>query len=196
MSRTLLAAAAAVTLHVTVAHAAGPSIDEHVSPAGTRFVLATVPEANDLAIQVVWPTDWAMDRDINHAAPVMATATQFASGAEGYDPGTLNVLFEDTDAAASLRVDSQFVYGSMELPRRGAEDVLTAINAHLRAPGSKRRGFAAIGTRSGNLWPRSGKGLRRSHTTPYTGQHSVIIPSGHQPSFETWMQQGGWNGPT
>ena len=134
MSRTTLAAAAALALHVTVAHAAGPSIDEHVSPGGTRFVLATVPEADYLEIQVAWPTDWAADGDINHAAPILATTSQLASGAEGFDPGDLFVLFEDADADALLTFDSEFVYGSIALPPRGAEGVLSAINAHLRAP--------------------------------------------------------------
>lgn len=78
-SKTLLAAAT-LALHVTGAHADGAAINEHLSPGGARFVLATVPEADDLVIQVAWPTDWAVDRDIDHAVPVLAAISLFSGG--------------------------------------------------------------------------------------------------------------------
>ena len=131
MSKTLLAAAT-LALHVTVAHADSARIDEHVSPGGTRFVLATVPEADELAIQVAWPTDWAVNRDINHVAPILATISQFAGGAEGFDPGALEVRLRELGATTRLSIDSQFAYGTVLSPVNDAEDVLATVNAHLR----------------------------------------------------------------
>ena len=133
MGKTLLAAAA-LALHVTVAQAGSVTVDEHVSAGGTRLVLVSVPEADDLVIQVAWPTDWAVNPDINPTAPVLATISQFVSGSEELDPGALGVLLDDAGAEAHLTLDSQFVYGSIVVPREGAEDVLIAINDHLRAP--------------------------------------------------------------
>ena len=133
MSQALLAAAT-LALHFTVAHAASPSIDQHLSPGGSRFVLATVPEADELVIQVAWPTDWAVNRNINHAVPVLATISLLSGGAKGFDPGALYVHMEDLGAEARLTIDSQFVYGTILSPLSDAKDVLAAINAHLRAP--------------------------------------------------------------
>ncbi len=140
MGRILLSLAM-LALCVTHAHAVGPSIGEHLSPGGTRFVLAVVPKAHDVAIRVAWHTDWAMDDDMNHAVPILATTSQFNSGADGFDPGALNVLFDDADADARLTIDSQFVYGSIVSPRHDAEYVLAAINAHLRAPSFEETSF-------------------------------------------------------
>lgn len=127
-------AAAMLSLHVTVAHAASPEIEEHHSPGGTRFVLVSVPEAEKLVIQLAWPTDWAVNPAVNPTAPVLATRSQFVSGSEEHDPGVLGVLLDDAGAEAHLTLDSQFAYGSIVVPRKGAEDVLAAINDHLRTP--------------------------------------------------------------
>ena len=127
-------AAAILALHLTGAHAADVSIDEHLSPGGTEFVLARVPGANELVIQVAWPTGWAVNADVNHAAPILAMRSQFLGGAEGFDPGALKVQLNDAGAEAHLTLDSQFMYGSIVLPHEGAEDVLSAVNVHLRAP--------------------------------------------------------------
>ena len=133
MSKTLLTAAT-LALHVTVALAGSPSIDEHLSSGGSRFVLATVPEADELVIRVAWPTDWAVKRDINHAVPILAMISLFAGGAEGFDPGAFDVRMEDLGAEARLTIGPQFAFGTMVMPRRDAGEVLSAINAHLRAP--------------------------------------------------------------
>ena len=130
----MLPAAAILALHLTGACTTGPSIDEHLSLGGTEFVLARVPEADDLVIQVAWPTDWAVSTDINHAAAMLAMRSQFLGGAEGFDPGALKVQLNDAGAEADLTLDPEFMYGSIVLPREGAEDVLAAINVHLRAP--------------------------------------------------------------
>ena len=133
MSKALLAAAT-LALHVAVAHAASPSIDEHLSPGGARFVLASVPEAEDLVIQVAWPVEWAVDRTVNQVTPILATTSQFASGAEGHHPGDFFDLLEDAYAEARLTVDQDFAYGTLLSPLGDAEDVLAAVNAHLRTP--------------------------------------------------------------
>ena len=130
----ILPAAAMLALHLTGACATGPSIDEHLSPGGAEFVLARVSGSDDLAIRVAWPTDWAVNTGINHAAPILAMRSQFLGGAEGFEPGALKVRLNDAVAEADLTLDSQFMYGFIVLPREGAEDVLAAINAHLRAP--------------------------------------------------------------
>lgn len=127
-------AAAVLSLHVAMAHAASQEIEEHLSLGGTRFVLVSVPEAEKLVIQLAWPTDWAVNPAVNPTAPVLATRSQFVSGSEEHDPGALGVLLDDAGAEAHLTLDSQFVYGSIVVPRKGAEDVLAAINDHLRAP--------------------------------------------------------------
>ena len=123
-----------LALHLAGACSTGPSIDEHLSPGGTEFVLARVPGADDLVIQVAWPTDWTVNADINRAAAMLAMRSQFLGGAEGFEPGALKVRLNDADAEAHLTLDPEFMYGSIALPREGADDVLAAINAHLRAP--------------------------------------------------------------
>ena len=143
MGKTLLAAAA-LALHVTVAQAGSVTVDEHVSPDGTRFVLVSVPEADDLVMQVAWPTDWAVNPAVNPTAPVLATRSQFVSGSEEHDPGALGVLLDDAGAEAHLTLDSQFVYGSIVVPRKGAEDVLAAVNDHLRAPSFDESWFTRV----------------------------------------------------
>ncbi|MCY3879681.1 MAG: hypothetical protein OXF74_10960 [Rhodobacteraceae bacterium] len=130
----ILPAAAILALHLTGACATSPSIVESLSPGGTEFVLARVPGADHLVIQVAWPTDWAVNTGINHAAPILAMRSQFLGGAEGFEPGALKVQLNDAGAEAYLTLDSQFIYGTIVLPREGAEDVLAAINVHLRAP--------------------------------------------------------------
>ncbi len=133
MTKALLASAV-LALQMTESFAASPSIDEHLSAGGARFVLASVPEAEDLVIQVAWPVDWAVDRTINQVAPILATTSQFASGAEGYDPGDFFALLEGAGAEARLTVDQDFAYGTVLSPLGDAEDVLAAVNAHLRRP--------------------------------------------------------------
>ena len=99
MNKSFLATAM-LSLQVTLAHAASPDIEEYHSPGGTRFVLVSVPEAKKLVIQVTWPTDWAVNPDINPTAPVLATRSQFVSGSEELDPGALGVLLDDAGAKA------------------------------------------------------------------------------------------------
>lgn len=143
MSKMLLVAAV-LALHMTGANAASPSIGEHVSADGTRFVLVSVPEADEIVIQVAWPTDWAVNRESNHVAPILATRSQFLGGAEGFGPGALNVSLNDAGAEAHLTLDSQFVYCSIVLPDNGVEGVLAAINSHLRSPRFDERWFRRI----------------------------------------------------
>lgn len=135
-------AAAALALHVTVAQADSVKIDEHVSLDGTGFVLVSVPDVDDLVMQVAWPTGWAVNPDINPTAPVLATRSQFVSGSEELDPGALGVLLDDAGAEAHLTLDSEFVYGSIVVPRKDAEDVLAAVNDHLRAPSFEESWFS------------------------------------------------------
>lgn len=140
----LMLVATMLALHMTGANAASPSIGEHLSAHGTRFVLVSVAEADELVIQVAWPTDWAVNRDTNHVAPILATRSQFLGGAESSEPGALNVHLNDAGAEAHLTLDSQFVYCSIVLPDNGAEGVLAAINANLRSPRFDEQWFRRI----------------------------------------------------
>ncbi|GGY08122.1 hypothetical protein GCM10007160_39350 [Litchfieldella qijiaojingensis] len=47
-----------------------PAASSEVSPGGIHYTLIHVPEGDDVAMHVAWPTDWAYREDTNKAAAV------------------------------------------------------------------------------------------------------------------------------
>jgi hypothetical protein len=50
-----------------------PAAHTETSPGGIEYVRLFIPEAKDVAIQLAWPSDWALRDDVNQAVPYIGT---------------------------------------------------------------------------------------------------------------------------
>lgn len=57
-----------------------PSASNEVSPGGIAYTLLAMPESDDVAVQVAWPTDWAYRENTNPAAALVGSELILAGG--------------------------------------------------------------------------------------------------------------------
>ncbi|MGS2744513.1 M16 family metallopeptidase [Halomonas sp. LS-001] len=112
-----------------------PSASNEVSPEGIEFTLLAMPESDDVAVNVAWPTDWNYRENTNPAAAMVGAKLILAGGAEGYPAGEVNEQLADLKAEGSLYgAANDHIVGAMVLERDDLSEVVEIANAHLRAP--------------------------------------------------------------
>ncbi|WP_404400440.1 M16 family metallopeptidase [Pelagibacterium halotolerans] len=95
------------------AFGADGTVDRLTSPAGHAFLFMAMPDANAVAIEISWPSDWAYAEDRNPAVPYVGADSILYSGAGDLEAGDFAEQFADTLAEAYLIVGPDEVRGSL-----------------------------------------------------------------------------------
>lgn len=112
-----------------------PAVSNEVSPEGIEFTLLTMPESDDVAVQVAWPTDWAYRENTNPAAALVGSELILAGGAEGYPAGEAAERLADLNTEGRLYGSANdHIVGELVFERDDINEVVEIANAHLRAP--------------------------------------------------------------
>ncbi len=111
-----------------------PAAYTETSPAGITYTRLYMPEAESVAIQIAWPTDWATRENVNQAIPYIGVDLILAGGAEGYPAGEVTETFADLKAEAHLSVTPDNVLGQLTVPKENLAKAVEIAGAHLRAP--------------------------------------------------------------
>ncbi len=138
----------AVTLALALLLAAckedSPRASHETSPAGIAYALLSLPGAEDVAIRVAWPSNWASRPDVNQAVPHIGTDLMLSGGTEGHTPGEAVELFGDLQATARLSARPGIVEGALIAPRDRIARAAAVAGAHLHAPALDRQWFARM----------------------------------------------------
>lgn len=133
MTRLLIAVFALVTL--VACQDDSPTAEQATSPAGTEFTLITLPDHEDVSIQIAWPTDWAYRAETNKAAPFVGADLILAGGAEGFPAGEVVERFADLNSEGTVYAAvNDHVIGELTFERGNLDETIEIANAHLRAP--------------------------------------------------------------
>ena len=112
-----------------------PIASSEVSPGGIEYTLLHMPESDEVAVNVAWPTDWAYREDTNQAAALVGSELILAGGAEGHPAGEVGERLADLNAEGSLYgVASDHIVGELIFERDDISEVIEIANAHLRKP--------------------------------------------------------------
>jgi len=121
-----------------------------ISPGGVEYVHLYMPDTEDVAIQIAWPTAWAMRDSVNQAVPYIGADLIMAGGATGFAPGEAAEIFLDLGAVGSLWVTSDALFGEILVPKENLDKAAEVAGVHLAQPtmnadwfGRIRDGFAA-----------------------------------------------------
>lgn len=143
MTRLLIAVLALVTL--AACQDDNPTAEQATSPAGTEFTLITLPDHEDVSIQIAWPTDWAYRAETNKAAPLVGADLILAGGAEGFPAGEVVERFADLNSEGTVYAAvNDHVIGELTFERNNLDETIEIANAHLRAPTLDETWFARI----------------------------------------------------
>ncbi|WP_299403654.1 insulinase family protein [uncultured Roseobacter sp.] len=121
-----------------------PSSNTETSPGGIDYVRLYIPEAEVVAIQIAWPTDWPLREDANQAVPYIGADLILAGGADGFPASEVVEMFADLQVTGRLSVTSDNVLGSLVAPKENLGKAFEIANAHLRAPLLERGWFEGI----------------------------------------------------
>ena len=120
------------------------------SPGGFEYARLYIPKAEDVAIQIAWPSTWAFREDVNQAVPYIGTDLILAGGAEGFPPGEVVETFADLNAEGAMWVTADHLHGELIAPRENLDKAVEIAAAHLAKPtmdeawfGRIQQGFAA-----------------------------------------------------
>ncbi|WP_299548651.1 insulinase family protein [uncultured Tateyamaria sp.] len=138
------AVAVIATLMLTGCGDDAPSSNTETSPGGIDYVRLYIPEAEVVAIQIAWPTDWPLREDANQAVPYIGADLILAGGAEGFPAREVVEMFADLQVTGRLSVTSDSVLGSLVAPEENLKKAVEIANAHLRAPLLEKRWFEEI----------------------------------------------------
>ncbi|MDQ7733350.1 insulinase family protein [Halomonas sp. SpR1] len=112
-----------------------PTASNEVSPGGIEYILLHMPESDEVAVNVAWPTDWAYREDTNQAAARVGSELILAGGAQGYPAGEVGERLADLNAEGILYgVANDHVVGELVFERDDVSEVIEIANAHLREP--------------------------------------------------------------
>ncbi len=114
------------------------------SPSGIEYTRLYMPGAEDVAIQIAWPTDWALRDDVNQAVPYIGTDLILAGGAEGYPPGEVVETFADLKAQGSMWVTADHLHGKLIAPKENLDKAIKIAAAHLAKPTMDQAWFDRI----------------------------------------------------
>jgi len=104
------------------------------SPGGIEYTRLYIPEAEDVAIQIAWPTDWALRDDVNQAVPYIGTDLILGGGAEGFPPGEVVETFADLKAEGTMWVTADHLHGQLIAPLGNLDKAIEIAAAHLARP--------------------------------------------------------------
>lgn len=121
-----------------------PSASVETTPAGLAYHLIHMPDEEEVAIWVAWPTDWAYTAGRNQAVPHVGWELLLAGGAEGYAPGTATERFSDLDSYGDLVVTPDHILGSLSFDAKHLPETVEIANAVLRAPSFDEAWLARI----------------------------------------------------
>ena len=130
----LCAAAFALILLAGCQEETKPGATMETSPGGIEYVRLYIPEAEDVAIQIAWPTDWALREDVNQAVPYIGTDLILAGGAEGFPPGEVVETFADLNAEGTMWVTVDHLHGQLIAPKENLDKTVEIAAAHLAKP--------------------------------------------------------------
>ncbi|MGM0824047.1 MAG: M16 family metallopeptidase [Pseudomonadota bacterium] len=112
-----------------------PTASNEVSPEGIEYTLVHMPESNEVAVNVAWPTDWAYREGTNQAAALVGSELILVGGAEGHPAGEVGERLADLNAEGSLYgVANDHIVGELIFERDDISEVIEIANAHLREP--------------------------------------------------------------
>lgn len=111
-----------------------PAAYTETSPGGIEYVRLFIPDAKDVAIQLAWPSDWALRDDVNQAVPYIGTDLILAGGAEGFPAGEVVETYADLKAEGSLWVTPDHVQGELIVARENLAKAAEIAAAHLARP--------------------------------------------------------------
>lgn len=104
------------------------------SPGGIEYARLYIPKAEDVAIQIAWPTNWALREDVNQAVPYIGTDLILAGGAEGFPPGEVVETFADLKAEGTMWVTADHLHGQLIAPKENLDKAIEIAAAHLAKP--------------------------------------------------------------
>ncbi|AWB47194.1 hypothetical protein HYN69_00565 [Gemmobacter aquarius] len=132
--RTFAAAALALTVLAAcrTEEKAGATIE--TSPGGMAYARLYIPAAEDVAIQIAWPSNWAMRDDVNQAVPYIGTDLILAGGAAGFPAGEVVETFADLNAEGTMWVTVDHLHGQLIAPKENMEKAVGIAAAHLAQP--------------------------------------------------------------
>jgi zinc protease len=104
------------------------------SPGGIEYARLYIPKAEDVAIQIAWPSNWALRDDVNQAVPYIGTDLILAGGAEGFPPGEVVETFADLNAEGTMWVTVDHLHGQLIAPKENLDKAIEIAAAHLARP--------------------------------------------------------------
>jgi zinc protease len=129
---------AAVVLALTLIASAQTSVagevTTEISPGGIEYVRLYMPDTEDVAIQIAWPTDWVVREEFNHAVADLGAELIFAGGAEGFPPGEISEVHADLNAQATVWFTSDHLHAEIIAPKDNLEKAVESTAVHLSAP--------------------------------------------------------------
>jgi zinc protease len=119
---------------VTACQQAEPVASDETSPAGIKYSLINISSAEDVALQVAWPSDWSFRAETNPDVPYVAAQLLLAGGAEGYPAGQAGEKFADLKAEANFNAGAEYTFGYLKFKKADEKEVIKIANAHLTRP--------------------------------------------------------------
>ena len=104
------------------------------SPGRIEYVRLYIPDTEDVAIQIAWPSTWALRDDVNQSVPYIGTDLILAGGAEGFPPGGVAETFADLKAEGTMWVTADNLHGQIIVPRENLDQIIEIAAAHLARP--------------------------------------------------------------
>lgn len=104
------------------------------SPSGLEYTRLYIPDAVDVAIQIAWPSTWALRGDVNQDVPYIGTDLILAGGAEGFPPGDVVETFADLNAEGTMWVTADHLHGQLIAPKENLDKAVEIAAAHLAKP--------------------------------------------------------------
>lgn len=114
------------------------------SPSGIDYTRLYIPKADDVAIQIAWPMNWALRDDVNQAVPYIGTDLILAGGTEEFPPGEVVETFADLKAEGTMWVTADHLHGQLVAPKDNLDKAIEIAAAHLAKPTMDQSWFERI----------------------------------------------------
>lgn len=114
------------------------------SPSGIEYTRLYMPNTEEVAIQIAWPSTWALRDDVNQAVPYIGKDLILAGGAEGFPPGEVVETFADLKAEGTMWVTADHLHGQLIAPKENLDKAIEIASAHLAKPTMDQSWFDRI----------------------------------------------------